>query len=840
MSDRHPSPLRPSQPEEGGPDAEARRQWYQWAESQRLQPHQEVAVRAALDLLKTGATATAAAAAGHVAASRANIQHVTQLQAEVAWIQSVIDDLKRQDAPAALIERYQARYAAVDAAMKLYWKPEAQAAAQAGVQSARHAREAEELQRRNAEAVLREEADARARQAEELKRQLEREAWLRRAAAGATAPSPVIEPAAPAASVAERPAAPAVPGPSAPAQPPGPPRLSFQEFLSEHSIMIVSYTGAFLLFIATLLFELYTINFNGELRFAGVAGLDLIFGAAGIACLRSQRLRLVGHTYVAIFALLAPLVFVAAYVFLNLQSKGISTDQAFLVSGLACCVLYIVLALRLRLHAYGVLALLSLPVAWLGAIDLLELGAWRGPALSPLALVYTLVLFESPRLKAAGDRFSRFALPFVHASAAASLVLTLYYLATAHGDWIPWVLASTAGGLAVSYIAFRALGGATYGSTIALSALTVAAAAAAYDSRLGDWRAATLSPMVALYTIVHLRPRWLGSRAQLFSADAYFFVHIAAGLVLVGIFAELAQAGHWIPWSITVALAGVAAGYALNRGVGGREEEAIGALLAFGPMWVAGVHDAGLGVWGGVAVSPLLAIYAMADRRSFSRYAEYFVHASALAAVLFVVLSASSFHSADWPAATAFAAVTAGYLVHRLVGGREPSGSLGLLTFGVAWLLAVDALGFSPWRGAALAPLAAVYSILASRRWKIIPSSATYFIHAALLAAAVVIGADMLSRNQWIPAVAAASAALFAIAYLLDTALNRREESALIALVLFGAAWVAGADALQLGWWRGATVAPLAVLYAVMAFRGARLGAVGELLSCRVLRKALC
>src|SRR5260370_1145660 len=246
---------------------------------------------------------------------------------------------------------------------------------------------------------------------------------------GAGTPVPVLA-SVPVADAPERPPAPldppAPPSPPSPAQaPPAPPRPSFQEFLSEHSILIVSYTGAFLLFVATLLFELYTIKLSGELRFAGVASLDAIFAVAGVAGLRSKRLRLVGQTYVAIFALLAPLVFVAAYVFLDLHAKGISTDLAFSVAGAACCLLYVVLTLLLRLHAYGVLALLALPVAWVGAIDLFELGAWRGPALSPLPLVYTLVLDLSPKLRIAGDRFARVALPFVHAAAGAAPACSL-------------------------------------------------------------------------------------------------------------------------------------------------------------------------------------------------------------------------------------------------------------------------------------------------------------------------------------------------------------------------------------------------------------------------------
>ncbi|GEM_PF-3761961 len=797
---------------------ESRRRWFEWAYAQQLQPNQVVAANAALELLSTGATAAAAAAAGFIAASRGTMENVSLLKAEVTWIESVVEDLQRQDAPASLIARYQARQNAVDAAMRLYWSPSAQAAKQAASRSAAEiAQEAEALRRRTEEARQAAELQAQLRAAEELKRHFAHEQW-----ANARAPiAPTVMPA----------AAPAAPArPSRPPKPPRPPRPSLQEFLSENSILVVSYMGAFLLFVATLLFELYTINLAGEVRFGGVLGLDLIFAAAGVGGLRSQRLRIVGQTYVAIFALLAPLVFVAAYVFLDLHAKGIGMDLAFAVSGFACCVLYVALTLRLRVHAYGVLAMLALPVAWYGTANLLGLGVWRGPAFSVLPIVYTLVLFESPRLKLAGDRFARFALPFVHASAGVALALTVFSLATSDSGWVRWVVASTALGLTVAYTAFRALGGGRYGSALAQSALVLAASAAAYDSGFGVWRAATLSPLVTFFTVLQLRPGWLGRKGPLFAQDARVFVHAGAALVLVALFAELAQMAEWIAWAVAIALAAVAGGYALNRRLGGGEPEAVGALAAMGAAWTAGVHDIVLAQWGAVAMTPMLLVYAVAGRRSFSAYADYFVHTAAATVVVFLFLGSPGYVPGDWAMAATFAGLTTGYAVHRMLGAREPSGSFALAAFAVTWVVAVDALGISPWRGAALAPLAVVFSVLASRRWRFIPATTQYFTHAALLVAAGLVAVDMVRGDAWMPVVAVSAAAPFGLAYLLDLTLRRREESGIIALVLLGTAWVCGADALHLGIWRGAAIAPLAVVYAVIEARGARLGPIGELL----------
>src|SRR5260370_32674946 len=89
----------------------------------------------------------------------------------------------------------------------------------------------------------------------------------------------------------------------------------------------------------------------------------------------------------------------------------------------------------------------------------------------------------------------------------------------------------------------------------------------------------------------------------------------------------------------------------------------------------------------------------------------------------------------------------------------------------------------------------------------------------------------MLTRPRWRAGVVGEPPAAYLGAYLLDVMLNRRHESAVVALTLFGIAWTVATDALQLGSWRGAATSPLVALYATVAFRGARLGAVGELLS---------
>lgn len=206
-------------------------------------------------------------------------------------------------------------------------------------------------------------------------------------------------------------------------KPPGP---SLREFFADNSILIISIAGAFLLIVATLLFEVYgSTGFGGEARFAGVLALNLIFGAAGYVCLGRPTLRLVGQTYLAIFALMVPLTVAAAWVFFSLESRGISRELALGIGGLGCSVLYAILAVRLGSRGYAALSMVALPVGWVGVLESAHAGTWMGAWLTALAFVYIAVAFPpigSPRVVAL---FTRLAEPFIHAAAILALAWSL-------------------------------------------------------------------------------------------------------------------------------------------------------------------------------------------------------------------------------------------------------------------------------------------------------------------------------------------------------------------------------------------------------------------------------
>ncbi|HEX6349650.1 MAG TPA: hypothetical protein VF160_09700 [Candidatus Dormibacteraeota bacterium] len=216
-----------------------------------------------------------------------------------------------------------------------------------------------------------------------------------------------------------RQAPPPLPAPPAPPRPAPAPGPSMRELFSENSVLILGMTGAFLLVVATVLFELYgAAQLGGWVRFGAVVGLAAAFGVASWFCLRSARLRVVGQVYLAVFALLAPLACVAAYTFLDLRRQGISIPTAIGLSGLACALLYAALSWRLRAAPYAWLAAAALLAGWAGAADAAFGQPSAGPATAVLLGAYALAAAAAPR------RFRLPAKAFLHTPWIPALALT--------------------------------------------------------------------------------------------------------------------------------------------------------------------------------------------------------------------------------------------------------------------------------------------------------------------------------------------------------------------------------------------------------------------------------
>ncbi len=220
---------------------------------------------------------------------------------------------------------------------------------------------------------------------------------------------------------AYQPGAPAVAPPpgaaAAPATPQGTP-FSWSAFFADQSIAIMAYIGAFLLLIATLIFEIGRWQALGNsVKLAVVVVVYLLFGGLGQWLRRVPRLRTVGGAYLVVFALLTPLMALAVYLF-ALRGRGVPISGVICLSACYATAIYLLLALQTKLPAYSYFAWIALAVAaqallpWINAPS-----AWWTVALAATALA----LLAPRRLKWP----AYFAQPATIAAAVASAVAAL-------------------------------------------------------------------------------------------------------------------------------------------------------------------------------------------------------------------------------------------------------------------------------------------------------------------------------------------------------------------------------------------------------------------------------
>ena len=288
--------------------------------------------------------------------------------------------------------------------------------------------------------------------------------------------------------------------PAAPATPTAAPAGPL--FSGDQGVLILSYVGAFLLIVATLLFEVYGLGgINGPTQFVLVLLLNLFFGGVGWACLRQPRLRVVGTIYVGIFALTTPLVLVAAYEFLALKQYGISADSALFVGGVYCCGLYGLLATRLGSGGYALLSLASLPFAAYGAVAAAGFRDWSGLAFAFTAIAY--VYLGRARSEPAGVDKSVFRAPaevLAHVVSALAAVTSLSFAGrelageatTGAQDLVAPFLPLTFAAISLLYSAYAAARGGRAALVVAAAGATFTVLSSVVTFR-GDSTAAALA-----------------------------------------------------------------------------------------------------------------------------------------------------------------------------------------------------------------------------------------------------------------------------------------------------------------------------------------------------------
>ncbi len=154
-------------------------------------------------------------------------------------------------------------------------------------------------------------------------------------------------------------------------------------------IKLLAYTGAFLLAVATILFEAYAAPHHEKLQsLAALAIVDVVFGVGAWYCRRSTRLASVSAVYLAVASVVFPLVLAATGVALHTSAMGISVAVAVAGGALVCTVFYGGLGLAIRSSAYTLMGMVAFGVAWMSSLVAAHAGIWIGPWFAPIVLVY--------------------------------------------------------------------------------------------------------------------------------------------------------------------------------------------------------------------------------------------------------------------------------------------------------------------------------------------------------------------------------------------------------------------------------------------------------------------
>ncbi len=238
--------------------------------------------------------------------------------------------------------------------------------------------------------------------------------WLRTAPQGATREE-IWRRWAAAVSLADAVAPAAGRGRPAPAEPRRP--FSWNQFLSEHAIQLLGYSGAFLLGVAVLLFDL---SGQSPSRFYALAALDLLlFGAAYVSA-RVELLRILSRAYTAMAAVLLPLTLVAAYVFLDLRAE-VPVLTALALGGFACAVTYGGLALALGSRLYAWVTLLAVTEALFCGVQQPYRDGYAGAATAALGLILAA---GTPRLPGVMREPGRWLARLLPAAGAVAVLVT--------------------------------------------------------------------------------------------------------------------------------------------------------------------------------------------------------------------------------------------------------------------------------------------------------------------------------------------------------------------------------------------------------------------------------
>jgi len=581
---------------------------------------------------------------------------------------------------------------------------------------------------------------------------------------------------------------------------PSTPTISLRDLFAEHSVAILASLGAFLLVVATVLFELYgTVGLGGGARLGAVIALNLVFAGAGYLANRQDRLRSVGSIYIGLAAVLLPLVGLAAWTFLQLGERGITVDQALAVTAGACAITYGFLGRSLGLRAYGEMAGVAILVASWGISGAIAGDQWRSVGLALTPLVYATVNRSLP------DRvFSNFQW-YAHTAVLVALI------SAARFDRHEWVPTATVLAIAAAYLMWHAVAPDRTRAWAGEAALILAAVVAVGPLGLRSYHFAL--PMLAAIPLLLLARKAdsLGAVGRLYRAHPG---HLHAA-VLAGVSLAFAENVRGEAWPLAYALWIATGLYVADFWLGRTETTGYGLRAAVPAALIATGQAGDLGAWQSALTSVALIAYVIpftsgSAFKPLTRYPTPFFYA--VLGVVAVELLRGSIGAGRWEIPAALTVSAAAFAIASEMGAVRLSAYASRGLFSIAWFVGVDALNAQGWRGPFDALLALVYVAAGQARSLARHSVATagrrWFVHATTLVALVLCFTGPDELLWW--RLATASAALAAAYWWL--AVMRAEVE------LPWLAWAATASAagtLAMAWvpemWQGTVIVAAAV-----------------------------
>ena len=167
--------------------------------------------------------------------------------------------------------------------------------------------------------------------------------------------------------------------------------FSFRSFLAEQTITIVSSLGAFLILIGALGFTVTTTNLF--LAFLVTFLVHILFAVTGTVFNRFASFRLVARIYLAIFALLVPLVGFSAYRLVSGHLIHISSPTLVAVAATYAALVYALLAVTQQFRPFSYMSATALFTANLAIAYAFHLDIrWWPCSLMPLAFASLVAL----------------------------------------------------------------------------------------------------------------------------------------------------------------------------------------------------------------------------------------------------------------------------------------------------------------------------------------------------------------------------------------------------------------------------------------------------------------